>query len=249
MPWSACRKWSRLLPVYRYCAGRPVPPAVRSASGCKRRHNAGRSSRCAARCVIDTCWRLPRTSQTALFGYAQVQWRDIANHLQSNHYPGFLPQESTLARRRSSYQEQVMTYGLAGACHCENISFELELASAPGSYSPRVCDCVFCRKHGAAYLSDPHGSLRFHVNDAHRLGRYRQGSGLADFLVCKDCGVLVGITYSHAGRLYGTVNSNALDGNVALAEAIMVSPKKLSDDEKLARWTSLWFCNVQGLSQ
>jgi hypothetical protein len=46
-----------------------------------------------------------------------------------------------------------------GGCHCRNIILRIELPNSPGSYNPRACDCDFCGKHAASYVSDAHGSL------------------------------------------------------------------------------------------
>ena len=69
---------------------------------------------------------------------------------------------------------------VSGGCHCGNIGVELQLTRAPDSYSPRACGCDFCRKHGAAYVSDPDGALHMRIADPAQAGRYRQGSGQAD---------------------------------------------------------------------
>jgi len=137
-----------------------------------------------------------------------------------------------------------MTVRLTGTCHCGNIYFELTLTSAPGTYQPRVCDCIFCHKHGASYVSDPQGSLRFHIHDECHFGKYRQGSRTADCLVCQICGVLVGITYVNEGQRFGTVNIRAINDDVNFAEAMAGSPKKLAVCEKLVRWKDLWFSDV-----
>lgn len=135
-------------------------------------------------------------------------------------------------------------YKLSGVCHCGNIQVEMELTRTPVSYNPRVCDCDFCRKHGAAYVSDPQGSMRMQVNESHQSGKYRQGSGIADCIICKNCGVLVGIVYQSNGRLYGALNSKVIDESATFGAEVPVSPKKLSDGEKIKRWKDLWFSNV-----
>jgi len=109
---------------------------------------------------------------------------------------------------------------------------------------PRACDCDFCRKHGAAYISDPQGSVRIQVKDAQQLGKYRQGSGIAECLICRNCGVLVGVVYVDNRRLYAGINCKVIDGNPGFAEAVPVSPKTLPDDEKVGRWKDLWFADV-----
>jgi hypothetical protein len=133
---------------------------------------------------------------------------------------------------------------VSGGCHCGNIVVELELTQPPASYRPRACDCEFCRKHGAAYVSDPAGALRIRVKDPGQTGRYRQGSGTAELLLCRHCGVLVAPLYSHAGRLHAAVNAQVIDIATHFGASQPVSPRTLSAGEKVQRWQDLWFSNV-----
>jgi hypothetical protein len=139
-------------------------------------------------------------------------------------------------------------FEVKGGCHCGNIVMHMELPRAAGTYRPRACDCDFCRKHGAAYVSDPHGAVRILIKDEHGSGRYRQGSELADFLHCRNCGVLVAALYENAGRLYAAVNATAVAPAVEFAEQIPISPKTLSGAEKTQRWQDHWFSNVSLVS-
>jgi hypothetical protein len=135
-------------------------------------------------------------------------------------------------------------YSLSGGCHCGNAQVRLELTREPASYRPRACDCDFCRKHGAAYLSDPRGTLAIRVRDASNMRAYRQGSSLAECLVCKNCGVMVGVIYRSDDRVIGAVNVKAIEGGTDFAAEQPVSPKALSGEEKIARWQDIWFPNV-----
>jgi len=132
---------------------------------------------------------------------------------------------------------------LAGGCHCGNITVRVELERAPDAYAPRACDCEFCRKHGAAWVSDPQGSLSIHIRDERDASRYAQGDRLAEMLLCRNCGVLVGALWREQ-RLYGVVNAGALDGHVAFAAVQPVSPRTLPADAKTSRWQSIWFAEV-----
>ena len=132
---------------------------------------------------------------------------------------------------------------LKGGCHCGNIKVEVGLSRPPGAYNPRACDCDFCMKHGAAYLSDRDGALRIRIKDARLLSKYRQGSGQAEFLVCANCGVLVAVSYKDAGRTVAAVNSQAIEG-VRFGEKTTASPKKLGPEDKTKRWKDLWFQDV-----
>lgn len=135
-------------------------------------------------------------------------------------------------------------HSVNGGCHCGNILVVIELARAPSAYNPRACDCEFCRKHGASYVSDAQGSVQIRIKDEHQSGRYRQGSGLADFLVCRNCGVLVGVLHRSDERLFAAINTKAVDVRATFGAEQSVSPKKLSDSEKVERWQDVWFSNV-----
>jgi hypothetical protein len=133
---------------------------------------------------------------------------------------------------------------LSGGCHCGNILLDLELSEPPGTYSPRACDCTFCSKHAAAYISDARGSLRIRIGarDASRM--YRQGSGQAEFLICANCGVLIGVLYRSEGIFYAAVNAKAIDVPGGFGDPQGVSPQTLSDSDKVKRWRSVWFAQV-----
>lgn len=131
-----------------------------------------------------------------------------------------------------------------GGCYCGNILVQLELANEAGHYNPRACDCGFCRKHGAAYLSDPQGSVRLRIQDPSHSTRFRQGSELAEMLLCTRCGVLVGALYRDEQSLYATLNVKVLEGAAGFGAEQAVSPRRLSGQDKVARWKNLWFADV-----
>jgi hypothetical protein len=133
---------------------------------------------------------------------------------------------------------------LFGGCHCGTLRIEAQLPHLLESYNPRECDCEFCRKHGAAYVSDPGGKLTVAVSDAGGIGRYRQGNALADMLICRKCGVLVGALYAAEGPLYGVVNVQSLEAVRGFGARQAVSPQKLNAAEKARRWQDIWFPNV-----
>lgn len=129
----------------------------------------------------------------------------------------------------------------SGGCYCGNIRFDLTLSQAAEQYQPRACDCDFCGKHGAAYFSDPAGSLQLRVRDGAQLQKFRQGAELADFLLCGNCGVLVAVQYATAGQHFAAINVRAVDMPLAWGATQSASPKRLSAEEKTARWQALWF--------
>jgi hypothetical protein len=135
-------------------------------------------------------------------------------------------------------------HALSGGCHCGKVRVEVELTRAPDTYHPRACDCDFCRKHAAAWISDREGRVRIHTAGGERVGTYRQGSGQIELLLCGHCGVLVAALYRREERLFAAVNARAIEGGANFASEQPVSPKILSNSQKAERWQDIWFSNV-----
>ena len=142
----------------------------------------------------------------------------------------------------SSTQDLIV---LHGSCHCGCIEVDFSTFQVPATISPRVCDCSFCRKHGAAYISDPAGKLRLTIANPGAVRTYRQGSEVARFQLCGECGVLLAVTFKHGGRVYGAVNATCLDGSAILGVAVSATPQLLSSAAKVARWLQAWVPDVQ----
>lgn len=132
-----------------------------------------------------------------------------------------------------------------GGCHCGGLQVEFATRTDPRELVPRACDCAFCRKHGAAWLSDPAGRLRIAFAETRVLASYAQGSQAARFRLCARCGVLVAVTYTHGDRLFGAVDATCLDDPVAFGTPVPVSPQRLSREEKTDRWVRLWMPDVE----
>lgn len=132
------------------------------------------------------------------------------------------------------------THTHTGGCHCGGLRWNLDTEFALADFTPRACDCDFCTRHHAAWISDSIGTLTLRIVRAEVLQRYRQGSEQAEFMICRDCGVLVAVTARDPqGALLGAVNRNAFDLRGFPAETI-VSPQRLSAEAKLARWIEVW---------
>ena len=133
---------------------------------------------------------------------------------------------------------------LLGGCHCGQLRVAFSTALDPGDIKPRACDCSFCQKHGAAYVSDPAGKLSISTEpDAMR--RYRQGSNTAEFLFCGHCGILVAVIFEHDAHTHGAVNARCLDSAERFGEFVTASPQKLSATDKVDRWLRLWIPDVE----
>lgn len=133
---------------------------------------------------------------------------------------------------------------LQGSCHCSRLRLEFTTEQDPASIVPRACDCTFCQKHGATYVSDPAGRLSISESEPGALRAYRQGSNTARFLACGHCGVLVAVVFDHDSRIYGAVNARCLDGKTGFSNPIPASPQMLSPQEKISRWLQAWVPDV-----
>lgn len=134
---------------------------------------------------------------------------------------------------------------LGGGCHCGKIRIEFATARSPADMTPFACDCSFCMKHGAAYVSDRAGTLSIEVSEPDAIGEYRQGSGTARCIVCHTCGVLVAVLVDDEAGTYGTVNSRCLDGGMAFGASKTVSPQHVSIEERRKLWLKTWIPGVR----
>ena len=132
-----------------------------------------------------------------------------------------------------------------GSCHCGNITFSMHSEKHVSEFNPRKCDCNFCLKHGCMFVSDPEGSVDIRIKNTEALNKYRQGSGLAEMFVCKQCGVAPLFTFEHENGLYAVLNALCFDSNTGFGDTVEVSPKKLGNDEKIRRWLTLWIPDVR----
>jgi hypothetical protein len=80
---------------------------------------------------------------------------------------------------------------LDGSCHCAAITIALDTAIQPSELPVRICGCSFCARHRPAYTTDPTGHVTIRAASEEDLVRYRFGLRLADFLLCRTCGVFV----------------------------------------------------------
>lgn len=74
---------------------------------------------------------------------------------------------------------------VSGGCHCGDVRFEAEV-------KPDVilldCNCSICAKTGFLHLIVPHADFRL-LTSPEALSHYRFGTGAADHLFCRTCGI------------------------------------------------------------
>ena len=100
---------------------------------------------------------------------------------------------------------------IRGACHCGNISFDLDWSPDPVEIPARACDCSFCVKHGGVWTSDVGARLRVRIGDRSRVSEYLFGTRTATFHICSACGVPPLVTTEIDGQTYAVVNVNTFD--------------------------------------
>ena len=91
-------------------------------------------------------------------------------------------------------------------CHCGALTARYRTAIPPAEWAVRACQCSFCRSHGSMATSDPQGLLEFRSTDTTQVQRYRFGGRTADFLICRERGVYVGVQMESDKGRFGVLN-------------------------------------------
>jgi hypothetical protein len=128
-----------------------------------------------------------------------------------------------------------------GGCHCGNLALNLRLSQAPEDTALRACGCSFCRAHNTRTTSDPDGSLEIQAEDWSLVESYRFGSGTAEFLICRRCGVYVGAACGTAGGIRAVINVNCLDDRATFTrQSTPIDHDGETTEERLARRAANW---------
>ena len=98
----------------------------------------------------------------------------------------------------------------AGGCHCGAIEYTWSTALAPRRWPLVLCQCGFCRGHGARLAADPAGQLQFRFERPEYLRRYRFALRTTDVRVCTECGSCVAAVLLSGRGAHGTINVTTL---------------------------------------
>ena len=74
---------------------------------------------------------------------------------------------------------------VTGGCHCGAVRFAADVAR---TVRVLACNCSMCAKTGFLHLIVPHHDFRLVLGQAD-LSRYRFGTGTAEHLFCRICGI------------------------------------------------------------
>lgn len=102
---------------------------------------------------------------------------------------------------------------VTGGCHCQAVRFVAEVGAPP---VPALdCNCSICRMSGFIHIVVKHGDFEL-LSGRDALTSYRFGTGSADHLFCKHCGVKSFYQpRSHADAW--SINADCLDQRPELA--------------------------------
>jgi hypothetical protein len=128
-----------------------------------------------------------------------------------------------------------------GGCHCGNLTLVLRLSHPPEAAPLRACQCSFCRAHATRTVSDPNGAVEVWAADWSLVEPYRFGTGTAEFLICRRCGVYIGAFCDTPAGARGVVNTNALaERNRFAGEPIPHDREGETLVARLARRAATW---------
>ena len=133
---------------------------------------------------------------------------------------------------------------IRGACHCGNISFDLDWPA--NEIAARACDCSFCTKHGGLWTSNPGAALRVAIADPSRVSEYSFGTHTASFHLCARCGVVPVVTSRIDDHDYAVVSVNAFEGiDPSLVRRAPISFDGEDEATRLARRKRNWIGDVR----
>lgn len=136
----------------------------------------------------------------------------------------------------------------SGECHCGKVKAFFETQKTPQELGVRTCQCVFCRRHGAANISDPEGKVTIDASPDD-MNRYSFALRTADFLICRHCGVYVAAVMGEGAGIVSTLNVIGLrmENFFDIEEAPMDYGAETTEERiarRYARWTPTTFTDA-----
>jgi len=102
---------------------------------------------------------------------------------------------------------------VTGGCHCQRVRFEAQVPEPP--VAALDCNCSVCRMTGYLHINVPHEQFEL-LSGRDVLASYRFGSGAAEHLFCRHCGVK-SFYQPRSHPDCWSVNANCLDEPLELA--------------------------------
>jgi hypothetical protein len=128
-----------------------------------------------------------------------------------------------------------------GGCHCGNLRVSLRLTQPPAEVRLRACGCSFCRRHNTRTASDPSGAVDIRADDWSQVQHYRFGSGTAEFVICRTCGVYIGAIGESDTGTRAVINTTCLDDRALFTrEPAPTDHEGETTKDRLARRAANW---------
>jgi hypothetical protein len=96
------------------------------------------------------------------------------------------------------------------------------------------------RSFRTSWITDPRGSVAIRYRDGALVGKYRFGHSTADFIVCRECGVVVAAISEIEGRLRAVVNIRTMPEGAFTAPPVRTDFAGESVEDRLARRARNW---------
>ena len=128
-----------------------------------------------------------------------------------------------------------------GGCHCGNLRVTLCLTQEPAEVRLRACGCSFCRAHNTRTASDPDGFVSICAGDWAQVQFYRFGTGTADFVICRNCGVYIGAIGETPSGTRAVINTTCLhDRALFTSDPLPTDHDGETTESRLARRAANW---------
>ncbi|MBT5185451.1 MAG: hypothetical protein HOH19_15075 [Kordiimonadaceae bacterium] len=131
-----------------------------------------------------------------------------------------------------------------GHCHCGNIHFTFSSMNNENDFTPRTCSCSFCRHHGGSYVSDPEGHIDLNFKDKTQVNFYQFGQKTADFIICKNCGVITMAISNIKDKNYAVINIRAMLDYTFTGTATQTNFDGETPQQRLERRAQNWIGHV-----
>lgn len=133
---------------------------------------------------------------------------------------------------------------IAITCYCKNINIALHTNKNAQDFTPRTCQCDYCKSHGASWISDPEGTAKLTFQDRQDAVFYRFGHKTSDFVFCRKCGVLTIALCEFEGKTRAVINITAMTDHEFTEEPIKTNFDGETIESRLERRTQNWMGNV-----
>lgn len=120
-----------------------------------------------------------------------------------------------------------------GSCHCGAIHIELHTDRAPSEQILGACQCSFCRKHNARAFSDPKSRVALTAIDARHVQRYAFGLHTSEQILCRQCGVYIGMLLRDGEQAWSVINIDSLDDRAMFTA--QAEPRDFSGENRSSR--------------